>query len=60
MEGDPYGERVESKLDKNHPIETSLDNYKGFDYVIQNTGTVEELEDKLRPILKTWLESELE
>ena len=60
LEGDPSGERAASKRDKNHPSETSLDNYKGFDYVIQNTGTVEELEDKLRPILKTWLESELE
>ncbi len=60
LEGDPAGIRAASKRDMNHPSEISLDNYKGFDYVIQNDGTIKDLENKLRPILKIWLESELE
>jgi hypothetical protein len=35
----------------NHPSETGLDDYKDFDYVIQNNGTIEELIDKVRGIL---------
>jgi hypothetical protein len=34
----------------NHPSETSLDDYKGFDYIIDNSGTLDELVDKVRVI----------
>lgn len=34
-----------------HPSETGLDNYDGFDYVIDNNGTIEELVEKVRMIL---------
>lgn len=35
----------------NHPSETALDSYN-FDYVINNTGTIEELENKAADMLK--------
>ncbi len=35
-----------------HISETALDDYKGFDYVIVNDGTLEELEEKVRKILE--------
>lgn len=35
----------------NHPSETSLDNYKNFDYVISNDGTIEQLVEEVRKIL---------
>lgn len=36
---------------KEHPSETALDNYKDFDYVIDNNGTIENLIDKVQEIL---------
>lgn len=35
----------------NHPSETSLNNYKNWDYVIINDGTLEELEEKVEKML---------
>lgn len=35
-----------------HISETALDNYTGFDYVIMNDGTLEELERKVKLILE--------
>lgn len=35
-----------------HPSETALDNYEGFDIVIENNGTIEELTEKVKEILK--------
>lgn len=35
-----------------HPSETALDSYKDWDYVIDNDGTIEELVEKVRWILK--------
>lgn len=46
--------RIESKrcnLEDIHPSETALDNFKGFDEVIINDGTIEELIEKVRKIL---------
>lgn len=34
-----------------HISETALDNYDGFDYVIHNDGTIEDLENQVRKIL---------
>lgn len=36
---------------KKHVSETILDNYDGFDYVIDNNGTLDELEEKAKGIL---------
>ena len=36
---------------KEHESETALDNYEGFDYIIDNNGTIEELIVKVREIL---------
>ena len=33
-----------------HPSETALDDYDGFDYVIENDGTVQDLIDKVRAL----------
>lgn len=44
MEGDPVGVRANSKRDLNHASETSLDNYDHWDYIIQNTSTLQALE----------------
>lgn len=46
--------RIESKrcnLNDKHPSETALDNFKGFDEVIYNDGTIEELIEKVREVL---------
>ncbi len=36
---------------KNHITEIGLDTYENFDYVVENDGTIEELEQKVRNIL---------
>lgn len=41
---------IKAVLDE-HPSETSLDNYKEFDYVIENNGTIEELVEQVKQIL---------
>ena len=46
--------RIESKrcnYDDKHPSETALDNFQGFDEIIYNDGTIEELIKKMREIL---------
>ena len=35
----------------NHESETALDDYQGFDYVIDNNGTIEELKEVVKDIL---------
>lgn len=40
-----------SVAQKNHPIETSLDNYDNYDYKIINDGTLEDLKNKVYEIL---------
>lgn len=39
-------------ISDNHKSEAALDNYKDFDYVIDNEGTIEELVEKVSNILK--------
>ena len=36
----------------NHESEIALDDYAGFDYIIENNGTIEELIEKVRQILQ--------
>lgn len=36
----------------NHPSETALDNYTGFNYAIDNNGSIEDLIDQVRIILR--------
>jgi dephospho-CoA kinase len=52
INGDPLkirnnNEKKDEKRDNNHPSETALDNYEHFDYIIENNGTLEELETKI-------------
>lgn len=39
-------------INKNHITETSLDNYNNYDYIVNNTSTIEELYDKINDMLK--------
>ncbi len=41
-----------TEKEKKHMTETALDSYKDYDYVINNDGSIEELEEKLSNIYK--------
>lgn len=41
-----------TKKEQLHITETALDNYENYDYVIENNGTIEELERKLEEMIK--------
>lgn len=41
-----------TEKEKNHNTEISLDNYHNYDYVIDNIGTKEELENKIENVLE--------
>ena len=43
---------VLTELQKNHVSETALDDYDKFDFIIDNNGTLEELEEKAILLLK--------
>jgi hypothetical protein len=45
-----YNELIPMRSNE-HESETALDNYEGFDYVIDNNGTIEELIEKVKEIL---------
>jgi len=47
-------ERPDTGRDPNHPSEIALDDYEGFDYIIDNDGTIEELYNKLEVILEQY------
>jgi hypothetical protein len=40
------------QLKRNHISETDLDDYEGFDFIIDNNGTIEDLREKVKDILK--------
>ena len=40
-----------SKRDLNHPSETSMDDYEKFDFVIENTGTMEDIREQVKVFL---------
>ena len=44
------GNWVYGNIDSNHTSETALDDYDGFDYVIENDGTVQDLIDKVKAL----------
>lgn len=48
INGDPTGKRKESKRNLNHESETALDDYKRFDYVIENNSTLEHLREQVQ------------
>lgn len=41
-----------SDIQKNHITEVALDDYKDFDYYLENSGTIEELEKKVFDLIK--------
>ena len=41
--------------DLKHESETALDDFKGFDYVLRNAGTLEDYEKSIRDLLKTMM-----
>lgn len=40
--------------EKKHVTETALDDYKSYDYEINNDGSIEDLKTKLEEIIKEW------
>lgn len=44
-------QRGDDGRDPNHPSETALDNYTGWDMVVENNGTLEDLEDEALTVL---------
>ena len=49
----PNFESTLSNKEKNNITETALDNYKEFDYVIENDGTLDEFEEKIIQLLES-------
>ena len=41
-----------TESEKNHITETGLDNYLGFDYILKNNSTIEDLKNQITEILK--------
>jgi hypothetical protein len=54
INGDPAKTRANSKRNLNHPSETDLDDFKDWDMVINNNGTIEQLEVYAKSILARW------
>ena len=50
VNGDPIGTRKNSTRDLNHKSETDLDDYEGWDWMIENEGSLEDLYDKVAQI----------
>ena len=46
-----YSDELNSRQ-KSHITEIALDDYDGFDFIVKNDGTLEELEEKTKDILK--------
>lgn len=53
VEGDPAGIRQKNvdKRDLSHPSETDLDDYRNFDIIIHNTGTLDDLKKQVANFL---------
>lgn len=45
------GEKLSTAIENLHPSETALDDYKEWDWVIQNDGSIEELVEKVKEFL---------
>jgi len=52
VNGDPLNIANNSNRDINHPSETALDNYSGFDFMIENIGSLEDLEKKVNGVVE--------
>lgn len=53
VNGDPTGCRQRDTRNLDHPSETELDDWSHFDWVVDNDGTLEELEHKVRALLSS-------
>lgn len=51
IEGDPQKQQGDGTRDDSHPSETALDNYDGFDFIIQNTGSLDALKGAVQLML---------
>lgn len=51
MEGDPVGIRAASDRDLSHPSETDLDDWRDWDGMIYNTGTLKDLKGAVKDFL---------
>ena len=47
----PSFENNLTKDERKHITETALDNYNDYDYIIENSGTLEELNEKVKKIV---------
>ncbi len=47
----PSFENNLTKDERKHITETALDNYNDYDYIIENSGTIEELNEKVKKIV---------
>jgi hypothetical protein len=52
MEGDPLQQQGDGTRDDTHPSETALDTYTGFDKIIFNIGSRQELEVVVKDIIR--------
>lgn len=41
-----------SEKEKNHKLERELDNYNRFDFIVENSGTIDELKEKVTKVLE--------
>ena len=55
INGDPAKTRENSKRDLNHPSETDLDHFDGWDGVYSNSGSLENLETYAKLVLAKWM-----
>lgn len=55
LNGDPAKVNENSKRDRNHSSEIALDDYKGFDAVYENVGTLEDLKHFAKEIVEKFI-----
>ncbi|MDQ2771619.1 MAG: hypothetical protein M3Y54_14100 [Bacteroidota bacterium] len=52
IEGDPLHQRGDGTRDDDHPSETAMDDYAHFDATLPNTGSLDDLTQQVRELLK--------
>ena len=52
VEGDPLQQRGDGTRDDDHPSETAMDDYAHFDATLTNTGSLDDLTQQVRELLK--------
>ena len=55
VEGDPAGIAANSGRDLNHASETGLDSWSPWDFMIDNTGTIDELNEQVKEFVERYL-----